>query len=139
MLRTGPMVNNVVLRPFMMGTTVFCTHPNTQMKSLSQDDLVVSDVGGKWPFELLARLLADLSDVPEVDLSLGGFDNDEISKLLKSLESRDKRDRLETFDLDAALEAAQTAPVARTGDVIHPWRSQVCFAVIRRTLTTYRT
>lgn len=36
---------------------------------------------------------------------------------MKSLDSREKRERLETFDLDEALEAAQASPVAHTGDV----------------------
>ena len=49
-------------------------------------------------------MLADLQNLPEVDISLTGFDDDEIKKQLRSLEARDKRDRLETFDLDAALE-----------------------------------
>ena len=39
------------------------------------------------------------------------------TKLLKSLEHRDKRERVEAFDLDAALEAARAAPRAQRGDV----------------------
>jgi hypothetical protein len=52
-----------------------------------------------------------------VDLSLTGFSEDELKKYLKGLESREKRERLESFDLDAALEAARVAPVAHTGDL----------------------
>lgn len=53
--------------------------------------------------ELLARLLANLDREPEVDLTLSGFGYDEIKKLLKILDSVENRERVETFDLDAAL------------------------------------
>jgi DNA modification methylase len=52
-----------------------------------------------------------------VDLSLTGFNEDELKKYLKGLECREKLDRLESFDLDAALEATRAAPVAHTGDL----------------------
>jgi hypothetical protein len=80
-------------------------------------NLGLNRIGGTWDQELLARLLAELKDVPDVDLSLSGFSEDELKKYLKGLESREKRDRLESFDLAAALEAARTAPVAHTGDL----------------------
>ena len=37
----------------------------------------------------------------------------------EGLESWEKREKLESFDLDEALKAAQAAPVARTGEVWH--------------------
>ena len=80
-------------------------------------NLALNKISGTWDQELLARLLADLNAVPDVDLSLTGFSEDELQKHLKSLESREKRERIETFDVDEALEAARAAPVARTGDV----------------------
>jgi DNA modification methylase len=82
-------------------------------------NLGLNRIGGNWDQELLARMLAELKEVPDVDLSLSGFSEDELKKYLKSLESREKRDRLEPFDLEAALEAARAAPVAHTGDL---WR-----------------
>jgi DNA modification methylase len=36
---------------------------------------------------------------------------------LKNLDAREKRERLENFDLDVAIKAAQSAPVAKLGDV----------------------
>ena len=54
---------------------------------------------------------------PEVDLSLSGFDDDEVAKLLKSLDAQDKRERIEHFDPDAALNAAQANPLAQPGDL----------------------
>ena len=80
-------------------------------------NLALNRISGTWDQELLARLLGELNDVPDVDLSLSGFSDDELQKHLKSLESREKKDRLETFDLDEAMEAAQAATVAHTGDV----------------------
>ena len=66
---------------------------------------------------MLARLLAELDAAPEVDLSLSGFDDDEVAKLLKSLDAQDKRERIEHFDPDAALNAAQANPLAQPGDL----------------------
>ena len=80
-------------------------------------NLALNKISGSWDQELLAHLLADLSAVPNVDLSLSGFSEDDLQKHLKSLESREKKERLETFDLDQAMEAAQSAPVAHTGQV----------------------
>src|SRR5262249_31586749 len=54
---------------------------------------------------------------PDLDLSLSGFGDDEIKKLLRSMDARDKRERVENFDLDAALEKARAAPRAKPGDV----------------------
>jgi len=82
-------------------------------------NLALNRISGEWDQELLARMLADLKPVEDIDLSLSGFTQDELGKLLKSLDLREKRERVETFDLDAALEAAQAAHVAQRGDL---WR-----------------
>ena len=80
-------------------------------------NLALNRISGSWDEELLARLLAELDAAPEVDLSLSGFDDDEIAKLLKLLDARDKRERIEHFDPDAALNAAQANPLAQPGDL----------------------
>ena len=49
--------------------------------------------------------------MPDLDLSLSGFDDDEVKELLRSLETREKRERPEAFDLDEALEEARRAPL----------------------------
>ena len=82
-------------------------------------NLALNRISGEWDTQLLSRALADLQAMPDIDLTLSGFGEDEISKLLKSLDSRQKRDRVESFDLDAALEAAQRATGVERGDV---WR-----------------
>jgi DNA modification methylase len=80
-------------------------------------NLALNKISGEWDEELLARMLADLQETPDVDISLSGFGEDEIGKLLKTLEIRDKRDRPEQFDVEAAVKAAQAAPVAKRGEL----------------------
>jgi hypothetical protein len=73
-------------------------------------NLSLNKVSGEWDEELLARLIADLTPVTDLDLSLSGFTEEELVQLLKSLDVREKKDRVEDFDLDAAMEAARAAP-----------------------------
>ena len=80
-------------------------------------NVALNKIAGTWDQELLARLLKDLSVMPELDLSLSGFSEDELQKLLKSLEARDKRDRIEDFNLEDALATAEAAPVTQPGDL----------------------
>jgi len=82
-------------------------------------NLALNKISGEWDQELLARMLAGLKPVEDIDLSLSGFTEEELGKLLKSLDVREKKERVETFDLDAALEAARAAHVAQRGDL---WR-----------------
>ena len=80
-------------------------------------NIALNKISGSFDQELLARLLSELNLVPDVDLTLSGFDEDELKKLLKSLDAREKRERLENFDLEEAMKAAQSAPVAKRGDI----------------------
>ena len=80
-------------------------------------NLALNKISGSWDDALLARLLADLQSSPDVDLTLSGFDEDEIKDLLRSLEVREKRERVESFDLDEALAEATRAPRAKPGDL----------------------
>ena len=79
--------------------------------------LALNKISGSWDDALLARLLADLGAAPDLDLSLSGFGEDEIKELLRSLETREKRERTESFDLDEALEEARRAPRTKPGDL----------------------
>ena len=76
-------------------------------------DLALNRISGCRDQELLSRLLADLKGTPDVDLSLTGFSEDELQKHLKRLDARERRERIETFDLDEALKAALVAPGPR--------------------------
>jgi ParB-like chromosome segregation protein Spo0J len=80
-------------------------------------NLGLNKISGEWDQELLSRLLADLKPIEALDLSLSGFSEDELVKLLKSLDAWDKKERVEDSDLDAALEAARAAPRAQRGEV----------------------
>ena len=80
-------------------------------------NLALNRISGDWDEELLARLLSELGEAPDVDITLTGFEEDEIKDLLRTLDSREKRDRRESFDLDAALEAAQASPGVERGEV----------------------
>jgi len=79
--------------------------------------LALNKISGSWDDALLARLLADLGAVPDLDLSLSGFGEDEIKDLLRRLETRERRERPEAFDLDEALEEARRAPRTKPGDL----------------------
>jgi len=79
--------------------------------------LALNKISGSWDDALLARLLADLGAMPDLDLSLSGFGEDEIKDLLRSLETREKLEHVESFDLDEALEEATRAPRAKLGDL----------------------
>jgi len=80
-------------------------------------NVALNKISGDFDQELLARLLSDLATTLDLDLSLSGFEEKEIRQLVKSLEARDKRDRPETFDLEAALRSAYENPRAKAGDV----------------------
>ena len=52
-------------------------------------NLALNRISGSWDQELLARLLSDLNAVPDVDLSLTGFSDEELQKHLRSLDGRE--------------------------------------------------
>ena len=80
-------------------------------------NIALNRISGEWDQDLLARLLADLDQAPETDLALTGFGEDEVRDLLRTLDTREKRDRPEQFDLEAVLEAAAGSPRTKPGDV----------------------
>jgi DNA modification methylase len=80
-------------------------------------NIALNKISGSFDQELLARLLSDLNKVPELDLTLSGFGKDELKQLLKNLSARERREQTESFDLEAAIKAAQSAPVAQPGDL----------------------
>src|SRR5687767_14056233 len=55
-------------------------------------NLALNKISGEWDQDLLGRLLQDLQQIPDLDLSLTGFEPVEITALLKHLEAADKRD-----------------------------------------------
>ena len=81
-------------------------------------NLALNRISGTWDQELLARLLADLNNIPDLDLTLSGFSDDELQKHLKSLESREKKERVETFDIDS-----NAASPSRESSLPPPYKS----------------
>jgi DNA modification methylase len=98
-------------------TTVPVTWLDLSVEQARLLNLALNKISGSWDEQLLARLLADLQTNPSVDLSLSGFGEDEVRDLLRSLETRDKRERPESFDLDSALEEATRAPRTKSGEL----------------------
>lgn len=80
-------------------------------------NLALNRIGGTFDERLLARMLADLAQTPDIDLSLSGFGEDEIAGLLRSMTARERRDQPESFDLDDALEEARRTPRTKLGDM----------------------
>jgi DNA modification methylase len=97
--------------------TVPVTYLDLSMEQARLLNLALNKISGSWDEQLLARLLADLAASPNIDLTLSGFGEDEVRDLLRSLETREKAERPETFDLDAALEEATRAPRTKSGEV----------------------
>src|SRR5664279_1752131 len=98
-------------------TTVPVTWLDVTVEQARLLGLALNKISGSWDEQLLARLLADLQAVPDVDLTLSGFGEDEIGDLLRKLEVREKREHVESFDLDDALEEARRAPRTKSGDL----------------------
>jgi DNA modification methylase len=98
-------------------TTVPVTYLDLSVEQARLLNLALNKISGSWDDALLARLLADLQATPNLDLTLSGFGQDEIADLLRSLEVREKRERVEDFDLDEALAEARRAPRAKPGDL----------------------
>src|SRR5437588_277136 len=53
-------------------------------------NVALNKISGEWDEELLARMLSDLQ--PVADLTLTGFEEGELDRLLKSLDVREKRE-----------------------------------------------
>lgn len=80
-------------------------------------NVALNRISGEWDDELLARLLAELEEKADSDLTLTGFDEKEIKGLLKTLDAREKRERPESFDFAAAMEQTKKDPRTQSGDV----------------------
>ena len=93
------------------------THLDISVEQARLLNLALNKISGSWDDALLARLLADLQGSSDIDLSLSGFGEDEIADLLRTLENREKKERPEDFDLDAALEEATRTLRSKPGDL----------------------
>jgi len=80
-------------------------------------NVALNRISGTWDEQLLARLLADLSEVPDVDLTLTGFGDDELRDLVRSIEAREREARAEDFDVEQAMEEVGRSPRSSPGDL----------------------
>lgn len=77
-------------------------------------NVALNKIEGRWDEDKLARLLSELSQIPDFDIGLTGFDAPEISDLLDShMEISEDDD----FDFDACLKSIKR-PVTKPGDLI---------------------
>jgi len=85
--------------------------PLEQEKALN---LALNKIRGDWDEAKLAAVLAELTQVPDFDVSLTGFDLPEVSELLDRLSPAADDDE---FDVDAALDEIEE-PETQRGDLI---------------------
>ena len=99
-------------------------------------NVALNKITGTWDQELLARLLKDLSVVPELDLSLSGFGEDELQKLLKSLEARDSgtKSRISTWRMPWRPPRPHPPPSPATSGC---WATIVCCVAMPPTLSVF--
>ena len=79
--------------------------------------LALNKIAGSWDEQLLARLVAELDAMPDIDLVSSGFGDEEVRSLLRRMEVGEKRDRPELFDLDTAFGLATRQPRTKAGDL----------------------
>jgi DNA modification methylase len=81
--------------------------------------LRLNAISGTWDDTLLGRLLADMAAADPTSLSLTGFADEEIARLLATFNARERRTQPESFDTVEALAQAGVARRTKAGDL---WR-----------------
>lgn len=76
-------------------------------------NLALNKIRGDWDEEKLAELLSELSEMPDLDVGLTGFDLPEISEILDDQLASDEDD----FDIEEEVKKI-TEPVTQKGDAI---------------------
>lgn len=82
----------------------------TKEKALN---LAMNKISGRWDEDKLAQLIKEISDTPDINISLTGFDFPEISELLDGLATPAK----ENFDFNEAVSKIKN-PITKPGDMI---------------------
>jgi DNA modification methylase len=81
--------------------------------------IAINRIHGTFDEDLLGRLLVSLTSDLGTDLPELGIAPDEFDRLVRRLMVAEKRDRIETFDLDSAFAEQTREPRAKRGDL---WR-----------------
>ena len=76
-------------------------------------NLALNRITGRWDNDKLASLLEELSDMPDIDVSLSGFDAPEISTILDAATEIDDDD----FNVEEEVEKIDK-PITKRGDLI---------------------
>jgi DNA modification methylase len=79
---------------------IYLDLPKERAKVLS---LALNRIAGEWDVPRLEQLLQELQDLPEVDVSLTGFDPPELDELLAGVDGDQETHDREGFDLAAEL------------------------------------
>lgn len=80
-------------------------------------NIALNKISGEWDEEKLAALLRELDALPDLDLSLTGFDDEEIKACLAAVEALPFRAKEEDFDVEAAIEEARKKSRVKPGEV----------------------
>lgn len=80
-------------------------------------NLALNRIQGHWDEPKLAALLQELESLPDLDLCLSGFGEEEVDELLARVEALDFEDKDESFDLEKTLEQAQKECRVQRGDL----------------------
>ena len=87
---------------------------NFSLTKEKQANLAFNKVCGAWDQQKLARLLDELSNLPDFDVGITGFDTPEISQILDRYgEQKDADD----FDFEASLKSIDK-PITKKGNII---------------------
>jgi DNA modification methylase len=84
-------------------------------------NIALNKIQGDWDEDKLTNLLSELSEMPEFDVGLTGFDAPEISELLDRYSELKKDDN---FDFDACVELIKE-PITKEGDLIQLGRHRI--------------
>lgn len=94
---------------------VFVDTDEVSSKLLS---VALNKISGEDDPDILREMFAELeANQPELDLTISGFDQDEIDKFLNSAKLKEKRDQVEIFDIEKALDSNRKTSLTRIGDI----------------------
>jgi len=81
-------------------------------------NIAMNKISGEFDVDMLEQIFAEIdANAPELDSTLSGFDQIDIDGFLNSLETKEKRDRIETFDVTEALSPPELQSTTKPGDV----------------------
>jgi DNA modification methylase len=80
-------------------------------------NVALNKISGEFDFDMLEQFFADIDTNSSLDATLSGFDQIDIDGFLNSVESKEKRDRIETFDISEALSPPELQTMTKLGDI----------------------